>query len=399
MDNVTHAFVGAAMAECAVPPGAAARTRAAMTVGGVIAANAPDIDLLYTNIVEEPLGYLLHHRGHSHTLPGLMVIGLLIWAILRFVPRLQPVVRGTERRWVLLVAAALASHLLMDTANGYGTHLFYPFSSRWVYGDAVFVLEPWCWVLLGTALALNAGRRARLAIAFLVLALLGAAGALGLLHRGTLVVMLGAIGAAALTVRTWARRRRAVVALMAIAAIFLVMPGVSRVAKARARAIANVSEGDVVDVLSDANPGVPWCWSVLVLHRGGDDPSRTLVARRGTLSLLPRVWPAASCASARLGWPSSEPSPSPAIVWHRRWQIDVDALRALAAGQCRVRAWLQFGRVPYVEGGRIRDLRFENPLGQNFTPMSLEGGGAGCPNYLTAWEPPRADVLDVPERR
>jgi hypothetical protein len=70
----------------------------------------------------------------------------------------------------------------------------------------------------------------------------------------------------------------------------------------------------------------------------------------------------------------------------------VDALRGLAATNCRARAWLQFGRVPYIEGGRIRDLRFENPLGQNFTPMSL-GGGPGCLGYLTDWAPPRADIL------
>jgi inner membrane protein len=76
VDNVTHAFVGAAMAECAVSHGAAPRARVAMLCAGAVAANAPDVDLIYTNIIEEPLGYLLHHRGHSHTLPGLAVIGL-----------------------------------------------------------------------------------------------------------------------------------------------------------------------------------------------------------------------------------------------------------------------------------------------------------------------------------
>ena len=40
----------------------------------------------------------------------------------------------------------------MDSANSYGTHLLYPFSARWIYGDAVFVLEPWLWLILGAAL-------------------------------------------------------------------------------------------------------------------------------------------------------------------------------------------------------------------------------------------------------
>jgi inner membrane protein len=394
VDNVTHAFVGAAMGECAVPPGAAPRTRVAMMAVGMIAANAPDVDLLYTNIIEEPLGYLLHHRGHSHTLPGLAVIGLLIWSCLRLVPSLRSAVGGAERRWIVLIAAALASHLLMDAANGYGTHLFYPFSSQWVYGDAVFVLEPWFWVLLGTTLALNGGRRARLLIVLLSVALLGAVAAVGVLHPVILVVMLVAASAAALTMRTRDRRSRAAAALIVTAAIFLVMPGVSRVAKARARTLAGLGDRDVVDIVADANPGVPWCWSVLVLQKGNEPPSKTLIARRGSLSLLPRIWPAASCASARLSQragPGDVP-PTPPIVWHRRWQLDVDALRAVSAGNCRARAWLQFGRVPYLDNGRMLDLRFEAPLGQNFTSMAVDGP-VGCPRFLTAWEPPRADVL------
>jgi len=396
---VTHAFVGAAMAECAVPQGAAARTRVAMISLGVVAANAPDIDLVYTNIIEEPLGYLLHHRGHSHTLPGLVAIGLVIWAGLRLLPATRLAVQGTERRWIVLIAAALASHLLMDTANGYGTHLFYPFSSGWVYGDAVFVLEPWCWTLLGTTLALNARWRARAAISVITLVLVGAAGGIGLMPHVMVLVMLAGAGLAALAVRTWERRSRAAAVLIAVAVIFLAMPSVSRIAKRTARTLGGVADGNVVDVLADANPGVPWCWSVLILEKAGDGPPRSLVARRATLSLLPRVWSAASCASARLAAGSGYGVPaSSAIVWHRRWEIDVDALRALAAGDCRVRAWLQFGRVPYVEGGRIRDLRFETPVGQNFTPMSLDGG-SGCPRYLTDWRPPRAEVLDASDRR
>ena len=390
---MTHAFVGAAMAECAVPQGAAARARVAMMSLGVVAANAPDIDLVYTNIIEEPLGYLLHHRGHSHTLPGLVAIGVLICVGVRLVPALRSAAQGMERRWLVLIAAALASHLLMDTANGYGTHLLYPFSSRWVYGDAVFVLEPWCWALLGVALALNAGWRARVAIGVITLALIGGAGAIGLVPAVMVLVMFVVAGIAAFAIRTWDRRSRAAAALMAIAIIFLLMPAVSRVAKRTARTLGGVQDANVIDVLADANPGVPWCWSVLILERA-EDPAKSLVARRATLSLMPRVWAAGSCASARLAARTGAAvRPSSRIVWHRRWEIDADALRGLAAGNCRARAWLQFGRVPYVDGGRIRDLRFENPVGQNFTTMSLEGG-PGCPAYLTNWQPPRADVLE-----
>lgn len=392
---MTHAFVGAAMGECALPRGASARTRIAMMGTGVVAANAPDVDLLYTGIIAEPLGYLLHHRGHSHTLPALAVLGMLIWIGLRLFPSVRSDAGVAPRQWILLIAAALGSHLLMDAANGYGTHWLYPFSSRWFYGDAVFVIEPWLWAILGSTLALNAGRRARVLLAVVTLSLVTAVGSLGVLHRGMLAVMPGVAGAAVFMMRRWDRRRRATAALTATAAIFLTMPVVSRIAKAEARqAVAGIDGGRVIDIVADANPGVPWCWGVLMLQQPADGPPDTLIARRATLSLFPRVWPAASCASARLSARrSADIAVSREMVWHHRWQIDAGVLRGLAAADCRVRAWLQFGRVPYVANGRIADLRFETPIGQNFTSMPIDGTPAGCPAYLTDWEPPRTDVL------
>ena len=184
MDNITHAFVGAAMAECAVPRAPSPRTRAIFICAGVVAANAPDVDLLYTGITETPLGYLLHHRGHSHTLPGLIALGVVIWSGLRLLPRVKPGVQGIERRWILLIAAALLGHVLMDAGNSYGTHLFYPFSSRWIYGDAVFVLEPWLWAILGAGVALNASRMWRVLAALLTLVPIAALVYVGLATSG-----------------------------------------------------------------------------------------------------------------------------------------------------------------------------------------------------------------------
>jgi inner membrane protein len=363
---------------------------------GVVAANAPDVDLLYTNLLAgAPLGYLLHHRGHSHTLPGLAALGVLIWSASRLLPRIRAGVSGVERRSVLLIGAALLSHLLMDSANGYGTHPFYPFSTGWFYGDAVFVLEPWLWAILGAALAVNAGHLWRLAIAFLTIVPISALLYLGIVRGGVAVALLAVVGVATMAARPLDRQRRAAAALLATAAIFLSMAGISRIAKSEATTeLAALGGTEVVDVVADVNPGVPWCWGVLTLHRTTAQPKETLIANRATLSLLPCLFPAAACASARLsaGWSTDVPA-SEAIVWHRRWQIDVEQLRALYTRTCRARAWLQFGRVPYVSNGHIIDLRFENPLGQNFTSMAIDAGAGPCPRDLTAWEPPRLDVL------
>jgi hypothetical protein len=50
-----------------------------------------------------------------------------------------------------------------------------------------------------------------------------------------------------------------------------------------------------------------------------------------------------------------------------------------------------------VANGSIVDLRFEQPIGQNFTPMALDPGRE-CPQYITNWELPRRDVLAAPLR-
>ena len=61
----------------------------------------------------------------------------------------------------------------MDTANSDGTHFFSSVLRSMVYGDAVFVLEPWLWVILGATLALNAGRLWRVLVVLLALGPLG----------------------------------------------------------------------------------------------------------------------------------------------------------------------------------------------------------------------------------
>jgi inner membrane protein len=65
------------------------------------------------------------------------------------------------------------SHVLLDLLNNYGVRLLAPVNWRWFYGDAVFIVDPWLWLALGTGIWL-ARRRASAAPArrALVVALL-----------------------------------------------------------------------------------------------------------------------------------------------------------------------------------------------------------------------------------
>ncbi len=166
MDNITHSLVGIALADL-LAGGRTKQSDRRIAVGaGVIAANLPDIDLAYSGVAPQPLGFLLHHRGHTHTVIGLVVLALLLVLTYRLVPSIRKLGAVDRIRLWSLIAVALASHVLLDSLNSYGVHPFHPFDSRWFYGDAVFIFEPSLWSLLGIAVAWGARNRAgRLAAA------------------------------------------------------------------------------------------------------------------------------------------------------------------------------------------------------------------------------------------
>ena len=130
MDNLTHALFGAALAGVVVPEDALPARRRLFYAAGIVAANLPDLDLVYTAVTPAPLGYLLHHRGHTHTLVALVAQA----AVLAGLCHLSPAGRGVGgsvrgRLWGLL-AAGLLSHVLLDAGNSYGVHPFFPFDAR-----------------------------------------------------------------------------------------------------------------------------------------------------------------------------------------------------------------------------------------------------------------------------
>jgi inner membrane protein len=144
VDNLCHSLVGAALAET----GLRRRTRYA-TATLVLGANFPDVDIAAA-FTEHGLGF---RRGITHGLLALVVLpfvltGLMVaWARLR--GQLHAEVR--PRQVFLLAAIAIATHPLLDWMNVYGMRWLMPFDGTWFYGDALFIIDPWLWLLLGTA--------------------------------------------------------------------------------------------------------------------------------------------------------------------------------------------------------------------------------------------------------
>jgi inner membrane protein len=385
VDNVTHALLGAALAEVALPRAAARPVRRVFMAAGIVGANLPDLDVVLTGLSPEPLGNLLHHRGYTHTVVGLVVQGLLLCGLLWLWPAVRRLASGERRRLGALVAVGLGSHLALDSWNVYGVHPFAPFDARWLYGDAVFIFEPWIWLFLGGAVAANAGNRLRGVIAAGLLVIVAIAGVLGVVAVGSLAAL--AIGAVlwAFVLRALRPHARAWATLAAGGAF--VASSFALAERARGETAARLPPTErMVDLVRSPHPAAPLCWSVIAITERDD----AYVLRRGTLSLAPAVQDPARCglhATAKLPTVRADRG----MLWTDEIAQPLARLRALHRDDCWVRAWLQFARAPVADDRRVFDLRFETLPRDNFTAMPL--GRPGCPAHVTAWAPPRADLL------
>ena len=155
MDNLTHTLIGVLVGETVhtvAPSNASGLTesqrRNLFLPVMVVGSNLPDLDFLYSTFSGNKLDYLLEHRGHSHTVVGAVLTALLLLAACELWMRIakRTPTRG-DRRW-LAVAALLGPllHIAMDGTNSYGVHPFWPVHNGWLYGDAVFIVEPALWI-------------------------------------------------------------------------------------------------------------------------------------------------------------------------------------------------------------------------------------------------------------
>jgi inner membrane protein len=380
---------------------------------GALASNFPDLDLVLTPLLDPPLGYLLHHRGHTHTLVAAVLEAMLLLAL---VWTLWPAARrllqasATARRGALLAAGAgLALHIGMDSLNVYGVHPFWPFDPNWYYGDLVFIVEPVFWIGFGVPLAALVRSRP---LRWLWLALIGlvplAATLLGFLQWGSLAGLL-ALG----LLLAWIQRRndkhrdehhgesraaRGRMALTAGLAASLAFVGLQALALQQARAIVGaelqrIDAGErLLDTALSAYPANPLCWSFVTVARGGADGTASVHLRRGMLSIAPGLSPVSHCP-ARIAGPALEDAP-PQIAWQAEDRQPLAALRALAASDCRVNAWMRFARAPSLADGVATDVRWGEPGSRNFSTLSYgQDAGKPCPSFVPNWGYPRADLL------
>ena len=145
MNPVCHTLIGASLGFT----GLEKRTRFARTTM-ILGANAPDIDAVTYWMA--PMASLGFRRGITHGVLALVVLPLLLAAFMKLVDHLWPGTRGSPAcsypQLMLLSALAIATHPLLDFMNNYGMRWLMPFVDKWWYGDALFIIDPFVWVVL-----------------------------------------------------------------------------------------------------------------------------------------------------------------------------------------------------------------------------------------------------------
>ena len=167
MDPLTHTLVGASLAATRLGE----RTRLA-TPALVIGSNLPDIDVFsYFRGGDFALGF---RRGWTHGVLALVVLPAILAGLLMLWDRWRRSGRGSpplSPRWLLALSyLACWTHPFLDWLNNYGMRWLMPFRDTWFYGDSVFIMDPWLWLILGLGWVIGRRPSTRSSVAAAVMA-------------------------------------------------------------------------------------------------------------------------------------------------------------------------------------------------------------------------------------
>ncbi len=363
MDNLTHSLIGLAAAKAGLEklsPGATGLC--------LIAANIPDADVV--TLISGRWTYLHHHRGITHSIAGTLALGALLPLIFYLVDKLIARVRKrrpTVRLRGLFVASLLvtATHPFMDWTNNYGVRPLLPWSSRWFYGDFVFIIDPFIWLILGGAVFLVTSKNKKQRAAWLILAIIptflilfgpGNRGALGNARVVQIIWIVAVVTCVVLFTQEAGKRWGSRIPLTALgmfliylAGLFLIHTVALRHAEAEGLEIASANGERALEIAAMPTAANPFQWTCVV--------ETEKAAYRFDVSLLTQQ----SEKAPPIRHPKPEILGSPAVAQAMNFysaQVFLDFARfpvaRVVGDDCLTQTLVQFADLRYTEPGSGR---------------------------------------------
>ena len=138
MDTGTHITMGVALAGMATLDPAVQQDPTlfqAIMIGTIAGSHAPDFDTVLK--LKNNAVYLRHHRGVTHSIPAVILWGLLISGLIYiFLPSVSFL-----HLW-LWTFLAVFLHVFVDIFNAYGTQAYRPFTNNWIAYGFINTFDP-----------------------------------------------------------------------------------------------------------------------------------------------------------------------------------------------------------------------------------------------------------------
>jgi inner membrane protein len=159
MDNLCHTLAGGALAAAGLK-----RWTGLGTATLMIASNLPDVDVAVFATDTLAMSF---RRGWTHGIVAQLLLPPMLAGVMFVCSRFIGRPRSAGATPVTLSGLAVLSyvgtwlHIFMDWLNSYGVRLLKPFSDRWFYGDALYIVDPILSVIFGAAVLLARRAEAR----------------------------------------------------------------------------------------------------------------------------------------------------------------------------------------------------------------------------------------------
>ncbi|MBY0470157.1 metal-dependent hydrolase [bacterium] len=397
MDNLTHSLIGVTLGRALLRKSKSkteAAWRSCAVVTAVVASNIPDGDFLFfLNRSNEKLGYLIHHRGFTHTIFVSILVSVVLALALSAMYKLNKKQR-LQNIGLAIIAGLL--HITADSWNDYGVHPFWPLSNNWYYGDSIFIVEP---LLIFSMLPLAYfsaesvwGKRIWVAAGagILLLAWISA------FSQWWVALWISCVAGA---FYLWQKRKPqgllpAVTGVLATLLLFFTAGSLARKEIRSVLSPGGKKDSEIRQLMTSPAPSNPLCWRTLVATV---DRYQNYAGHIGFVSLAPKLIQPLECFEQLIGKQSAPLRPplvasTDKVFWYADFQAPAKEFIRLENENCTVDAVSRFLRIPFWkdagENVVIGDLRYDREKRRGFAEIEVSKKDKNCLIGVPPWNRP-----------